>query len=281
MLYTIYMAQQTYPLWISHTSMRDYLSCPRAYFLRNVYKDPKTGKKINIINPALALGNTVHDVLEGLSEFKAEERMKESLLEKYEKAWERMSGRLGGFKDTIEEKVYKDRGRSMIQRVIDKPGPILNKALKLRSPDSLPPRYLFSPEENILLCGKIDWLEYFPEDDSVHIIDFKTGVHEEEADSLQLPIYALLVQNCQKRKIKKISYWYLEKSDEPEEKELPDLEEAKRNVLRIALQMKKARAEKVFVCRRNGCFACKPLEKIYEGKATFVKTSGYQDIYVV
>lgn len=275
------MQKQTYPLWISHTSMRDFLSCPRAYFLRQVYKDPKTGKKINIINPALALGNTVHDVLEGLSEFKAEDRLKESLLEKYEKAWERMAGPLGGFKDDIEEKVYKDRGRSMIQRVIDNPGPIINKALKLRSPDSLPPRYLFSPEENVLLCGKIDWLEYFPEDDSVHIIDFKTGVHEEEADSLQLPIYALLVQNCQKRKIKKISYWYLEKSDAPEEKPLPNLEEAQRNVLRLAIQIKKARAERVFVCRRGGCFACRPLEKIVEGKARFVKTSGYQDIYAL
>lgn len=275
------MPQNTYPLWISHTSMRDYLSCPRAYFLRQVYKDPKSGKKINIINPALALGNTVHDVLEELSEFKAEERLQESLLEKYEKAWERMAGPLGGFKDATEEKVYKDRGQSMIQRVIDNPGPILNKALKLRSPDSLPPRYLFSVEENILLCGKIDWLEYFPEDNSVHIIDFKTGVHEEEADSLQLPIYALLVQNCQKRKIKKISYWYLEKSNTPEEKPLPNLDEAQRNVLRLAMQIKKARAQRVFICRRGGCFACKPLEKIVSGKARYVKTSGYQDIYAV
>ena len=72
----------TYPLWVSHTSMRDFLSCPRAYFLRNIYKDPKTGKKINIINPALALGNTVHDVLEELSELKAEERFNLDLLEK-------------------------------------------------------------------------------------------------------------------------------------------------------------------------------------------------------
>lgn len=273
--------QKPFPLWISHTSMRDYLSCPRAYFLRQVYKDPQTGKKINIINPALALGNTVHDVLEKLSEFKVEDRLKVSLIEKYEKAWERMAGPLGGFKDEGEEEVYKDRGRSMIQRVIDTPGPISNKALKLRSPDSLPPRYLFSPEENILLCGKIDWLEYFPEDDSVHIIDFKTGVHEEEADSLQLPIYALLVQNCQKRKIKKISYWYLEKSDIPEEKPLPNLEEAQRNVLRVAMQIKKARLEKNFICRRGGCFACRPLEKIVSGKARFVKTSGYQDIYAL
>jgi len=261
--------------------MRDFLSCPRAYFLRHIYKDPKTGKKINIINPALALGNTVHDVLEGLSELKVEDRFKVSLLDQYEDAWKKVTGESGGFKDAIEEDVYKERGRVMLQRVVDHPGPLHNKALKLRSGDELPPRFLLSPEENIILCGKIDWLEYFPEDDSVHIIDFKTGLHEEEADSLQLPIYALLVKNCQKRHIRMISYWYLEKSNEPIEMPLPDVEEARERILSVGLQMKKLRAERVFVCKRNGCFACKPLEKIVRGEAKYIRTSGYQDIYVV
>lgn len=275
------MARASYPIWVSHTSMRDFLSCPRAYFLRQVYKDPASGKKINIVNPALALGNTVHDVLESLSAYKAEERMKRPLLEQFEEEWKKFAGELGGFRDEIEEKIYKERGQAMIQRVIDNPGPLLNKALRLYSPDTLPPRYLLSVEENILLCGKIDWLEYFPEDNSVHIIDFKTGLHEEDADSLQLPIYALLVKNCQKRDIRKMSYWYLEKSDEPIEMALPDFEEAYENVMRVAKQIKQARAERVFVCKRNGCYACKPLEQIVKGQARFIRTSGYQDIYAL
>ena len=261
--------------------MRDFLSCPRAYFLRHVYKDPKTGKKINIINPALALGNSVHDVLESLSEVKAEERFTESLLPAYEEGWKKVTGESGGFTDEIEERVYKERGAMMLKRVMDHPGPLSSKALKLRSPDSLPPRFTLSVAENILLCGKIDWLEYFPEDDSVHIIDFKTGVKEEDSNSLQLPIYALLVQHCQKRAIKKISYWYLEKSNEPIEMPLPESDAAKERVLEVALRMKKARAERTFVCKRNGCFACRPLEKIVKGEAKYIRTSGYQDIYVV
>lgn len=275
------MPQQTFPLWVSHTSMRDFLSCPRAYFLRHVYKDPTTGKKINIINPALALGNTVHDVLEDMSSLPAEARFKESLLTKYEEAWKRVTGELGGFKDKTEEMLYKARGIVMIQRVIDNPGPLSNKALKLRSPDTLPPRFLISTEDNILLCGKVDWMEYFPEDNSVHIIDFKTGVHDESEDSLQLPIYALLVKNCQKRAIKKISYWYLERSNAPKEMPLPDFEDAYKRVMDIALQIKKLRRDKTYVCLRNGCFACKPLEKIVKGQAKYIKTSGYQDIYVI
>lgn len=276
------MQKNSYPMWVSHTSMRDFINCPRAYFLRNIYKDPKSGKKINTVSPALALGNTVHDVLESLSELKVEERFKKSLLEQYEEEWKKFTGELGGFQDTVEESVYKKRGETMLTRVTNNPGPIGRKAVKLRSPDQLPPRFLLSEEENILLCGKIDWLEYFPEDDSVHIIDFKTGKHEEDGESLQLPIYALLVKNCQKRPIRQISYWYLENSNDPFEMPLPDIEKAREKILTIALQIKKARAERVFVCKREGgCFSCKPLEKIIRGEAKYVRTSGYQDIYVV
>jgi ATP-dependent helicase/DNAse subunit B len=275
------MSSTVFPLWISHSSLRDFLHCPRAYFLKQIYKDPTTGKKINIMNPALALGNTVHDVLDEISVLGAEVRFNESLLDRYEKAWERVAGELGGFKAIEEETVYKERGKTMLKRIMSRPGPLRNKAVKLYSPDTLPPRYLFSIEENILLCGKVDWLEYFPEDNSVHIIDFKTGLHEEDADSLQLPIYALLVKNCQKRSIKKISYWYLERSSEPEEMSLPDFTDAEKKILEIALQVKKLRQERIYVCSRNGCFACRPLEKIVNGEAKYIKTSGYQDIYVV
>ena len=169
----------------------------------------------------------------------------------------------------------------MIQRVKLHPGPILNKALRLHSPDELPPRYMVSRENNIMLCGKIDWLEYFPEDDTVHIIDFKTGTREEKEDSLQLPIYTLLVQNCQKRQIKKISYWYLERDNEPLERDLPDCDEALKRIMQIGLRIKKHRMEGKFVCERGGCYACRPLELIVDGKAKWIKTSGYMDVYVI
>lgn len=270
----------TYPMWVSHSSMGDFLKCPRAYFIRQIYKDPSTGHKINIINPSLALGSVIHDTLESLALLKAEDRFKKSLLDKYNELWANFSGDLGGFKNEDEEVLYKNRGILMIKRVMDNPGPLLNKAVRLKSPDTLPPRYLFSVEENIILCGKVDWLEYFPVDDSVHIIDFKTGKNEEMEDSLQLPIYALLVKNCQKRNIKKMSYWYLEKDDIPREVSLPDFDDAYTRVMEIALRVKKTREIKNYKCPRNGCFACEPFEAIINGDAKYVKTSGYQDIYI-
>ena len=268
-------------LWVSHSSMSDFLACPRSYYLKHIYRNEKTKNKITIINPPLALGQTVHLVLEALSLLRSEDRLKEPLIEKYNEAWKNITGELGGFRDEEEELIYKNRGAIMINRVMFHPGPIINKAVKLVSPDQLPPRYYLSEKDDILLCGKIDWLEYLPSDNSVHVIDFKTGNNEEKAESLQLPIYALLVKNCQNRYVSKISYWYLEKDNEPREMKFPDLEEAHNMILAIALRIKEARLSNSFACAKNGCFACKPLEQVVEGKAKFIGTSDYQDIYIL
>lgn len=274
--------KKTQLLWVSNSSIGDFLNCPRAYYLKNVYKDPITRNKISIINPSLVLGQVVHEVLEALSVLKSEERFKQPLLEIYKKKWSKFTGELGGFENEEREEEFKKRGEDMIQRVIDNPGVLLHKALRLKSTDSLPPRYMFSIDDNIILCGKIDWLEYIPEDDSVHIIDFKTGKHDEESDSLQLPIYALLVHNLQKRKTKKMSYWYLDRSNELIEVQLPDLNEAHERVLKIALQVKQLRTKALYKCRRdNGCFACKPFESIINGQGKLIGKKGYQDIYIL
>lgn len=273
--------KKTNSLWVSHSSINDFLSCPRAYYIKQIYKDPKTNHKVTLINPALALGQIVHQVLESLSVLPVAERFKEPLIDQYNASWDTITGKLGGFTSSEEELMYKNRGAIMINRVMFHPGPLLDKAIKLVSPDSLPPRYFLSKEEDIILCGKIDWLQYLPQDDSVNIIDFKTGVGEEKEDSLQLPIYALLVKNCQNRRVSGISYWYLERDNEPKEMALPDLQDAHDLVLSIALKIKEARAKKQFICPKGGCFACKPLEKILNGEAEFVKTSDYQDIYMI
>lgn len=275
------MQQKPQPLWVSHSSIGDFLSCPRAYYIRHIYRNPVTKNKVNIINPSLALGQVVHLVLESLSTKKAEERIQgTTLMEQYEEAWKSISGERGGFRSPEEEKEYKSRGGIMINRVMFHPGPILNKAVKLVSPDALPPRFYLSDKDDVILCGKIDWLEYQPTDDSVRIIDFKTGMHEEKEDSLQLPIYMLLVKNCQNRNVSGISYWYLEKDNEPIDMPMPDLEKAKDTIMEVALQMKAARLKGEFRCPKNGCFACIPLENIVTGKAKFVGTNDYQDIFI-
>jgi ATP-dependent helicase/DNAse subunit B len=268
-------------LWLSHTSISDFIKCPRSYYLKNVYRDPKTNRKMKIMSPSLALGQAVHDVIESLSILPTAQRFtyEDSFLKKYEQAWSKVAGKKGGFFDPDSEHRFKMRGQEMLNRVRRNPGPLVNLAVKLKGDL---PYYWLSEKDNYILCGKLDWLEYLKDQDSVHIIDFKTGKRQEHKDSLQLPIYMLLVQNVQKRPVKKISYWYMEFNDAPEEKELADLETAKEQILDIALKIKVARQFNKFVCAHGGCMFCEPYEKVLKGDAEFVETSEYgQDIFIL
>ena len=278
------MAEKYSAVWVSHSSMGDFLKCPRLYYLHNMYKDLKTGNKISLVSPFMSLGVAVHEVLEGLANFKAEDRLKQDLLQAYEVAWSKVSGKKGGFKTDDEEAEFKARGKRMIENVINDPKFLVNKTLKLPR-EKMNPNFFLSEEENIILNGLVDWIEYLPEDDSLHIVDFKTGKNEEEDASLQLPIYLLLCNALQKRKVTKASYWYLE-TNKIVEKELPDLDTAKRDVLKVALSVKEARVKNEFLCPKgeDGCIHCRPYEAIlkkdpsveYVGEGQFK-----QDMYIL
>ena len=155
-------------------------------------------------------------------------------------------------------------------------GPIARKTVRFKQNEMIP-NFLLSEEENIVLCGLVDWIEYVEADDTVRIIDFKTGKHEEADDSLQLPIYLLLLTELQKRRVSGASYWYLEKDDAPKDMPLPDIEEAREKVLAVARRMKAARESNAFACPRGegGCFACRPYEDILAGKAEHVGLDEY------
>lgn len=275
------MSDKYSAVWVSHSSISDFLECPKAYFLKNVYKSPKSGHKITLMSPPLALGQIVHEVLESLSVLPVAARFKESLISKFEKSWEKIHGKLGGFFDETTEKRYFERGKEMLQRVIKNPGPVGELAVKIK--EDLPYFWL-SEEDNIILCGKIDWLKYHPKDDSVEIIDFKTSKNEEGKDSLQLPIYHLLASYCQSRRVTAAAYWYLNMNDEISPRELPELEASKKKILKIALQIKLARSLKKFDCPEGifGCRNCKPYEAIVRGEAEFVQVDNMRrDIYVL
>ncbi|HBB43849.1 MAG: hypothetical protein UW27_C0017G0048 [Parcubacteria group bacterium GW2011_GWA1_44_13] len=286
-------------VWVSHSSMGDFLKCPRSYYLHNMYKDPKTGHKVSIVNPHMSLGVAVHEVLEGLADFPADERMNRDLLALYEAGWKKVTGKKGGFTSEEEEAEFKARGIVMLEKVASDPRFLVNKCIKLPQ-DKMPCNFYLSEEHNIILNGLVDWIEYLPETDSLHIVDFKTGKVEEKDGSLQLPIYLLLCDALhKKRKVTKASYWYLE-SDKVVEKELPHLDKAREDVLAVAMKVKEARDtakrdgfEKTFVCpqgaynletKENGCNNCRPYEFILSGNplVEFVGVGGFsQDMYVL
>ena len=268
-------------VWLSHSSISNFKNCPRAYYLSTIYRDPRNGHKISITNPSMALGSAVHEVLESLSVLPTEKRFGISLIERFQKVWSKVSGQKGGFTDNDTEEKFKQKGEDMLRRVMAHPGPLSSKAVKIKMDL---PQYWLSEDDGLMLCGKLDWLEYNQSDDSVNILDFKTGLGEERVESLQLPIYYLLAHNCQTHQVKKASYWYIGRDDVPTEKKLPDLDKSKDLVMKIGKEIKLARKLNRFKCTEGdmGCKHCTPYEKILRGEAIFVGNGDYgSDLYIV
>lgn len=282
------MAQDKYSaVWVSHSSMGDFLKCPRLYYLHNVYKDPKTNRKMTIVNPHMSLGIAVHNVLEGLGNYPSAERMDRDLRAQFEEEWLKVTGKQGGFTSFEQEEEFKMRGKEMINTVIKDPRFLVNKRIKLPQ-SNMPCNFYLSEDDNIILNGLIDWIEYLS-DDTLHLIDFKTGKKEEMDSSLQLPIYLLLCNALQKRKVSKASYWYLE-TDKMVEKELPDIDTAHRDVYAVAIKVKEAREKKSFDCKEgeDGCMHCRVYESILrlkegeESNVEYIGVGGFnQDIYII
>lgn len=264
--------------WVSHSSISDFLKCPRLYYLRNVYKDPKTKRKINIVSPALTLGLVVHSIIESQSTIAKDDRFGQDPQNLVDAIWTNSSGKRGGFTSVQQEEDYRQQALLMVSAVFADPGPLANMAIKIKQEL---PNYYLSEEDNIILCGKVDWLEYLPQTDSVHILDFKTGKNEEDEDSLQLPIYQLLVTNTQSKPVSKISYWYL-KDNVLKPQKLANMEVSHDKVLEIARRIKLGRNINHLKCPKGGCFACLPFERLLKGEGEYVGESEYkQDLYVL
>jgi ATP-dependent helicase/DNAse subunit B len=236
---------------------------------------------MTVMTPPLALGQAVHEVIESLAVLPSNERLKISLVKRLDPVWLKVTGKKGGFKNYEIESEYRQRAIQMLINLQENPGPIVEKAIKIKSDMGLP-HYWLSESEDIILCGKIDWLSYNQKTASVQIIDFKTGKHEEKEDSLQLPIYLLLATNTQTKEITGAAYWYLDRDDGIVEKKLPDIKKSYEKVMDIAKEIKTARQKNEFVCPHGGCNACRPYERILKGEGEFVGTSDTrQDIYIL
>ena len=270
-------------VWVSHSSMGDFLKCPRLYYLNNVYKNPETGRKIGLVSPAMSLGTAVHETIEPLAFLPAAQRLEQDLETVFASEWEKVSGKLGGFRTPDQEAEARGRGLEMIRRVKNHPGPIARPALRMGKDRDDLPSFMLDDKEMIILCGKVDWLEYLPDTDGLHVIDFKTGKYDENEESLQLPIYLLLLEALKPdRRVEKASYWYLDRDDELKEKSLPTYDEAREKVMKVARQVSVARKKGEYKCPegQSGCRYCQPLEKIIRGEAEYLGKGKYgKDLY--
>ncbi len=202
-------------IWLSHSSMGDYEKCPRLYYLHNIYKDKTTNRKIGIVSPYMSLGIAVHNVVEALRVYKVDERKEKiaNILSDFEIEWQKVTGKKGGFESDEQEAEFKARGIEMLGNVIKDPKMLLHKTIATSSyyDGDMLPNYYISPEENIILCGNVDWIEYLDETKSLRVVDFKTGRNEEKEESMQLFIYKLLIEKLgSKWPVTSGAYWYFD-----------------------------------------------------------------------
>jgi CRISPR/Cas system-associated exonuclease Cas4 (RecB family) len=263
-------------VWVSYSSISDYLKCPRAYYLKNIYKNTKTGRKIEIVKPPLSLGSAVHSVLEPLAKIDPQKRFENNLIDAFDLEFTKYFGSKGGFTTELEFETYRTRGHKMLNNVISNKS-ILEDTTYIMNKELLDA--WLSKEKNIVICGKIDWINKDENTGTLSVIDFKTS-KEEEINDLQLQIYALLLHILNKETVNKLYYWYLDINECLSETNLPDVKESYKKVLDIALKIRDARAVGTFICPKDGCFSCRDYEKVINGEATQVGIGNFnREIY--
>ena len=183
------------------------------------------------------------------------------------RGWILKKGKIGGFKSDSQEKEFKDRSVQMAERFLANEN--FSKAATFKAPN-FPKKKLF-PDKDLVLVGNFDWIEQYG--DGLHIVDFKTGQHEESGDSLQLPIYSILANENLDKPVRKTSYWYLDKDPEPKEVAMRDLDESLDLVKKRSLAVEKAIKESNY-SRHNSenCVFCQEYESVLKGESEHVGT---------
>lgn len=253
------------PVYVSLTSLKDFLKCPRSYYLKNIYKDPKSGFRIQIASPYLTLGSTVHDSVKWYLDTGRSASIEE-LKKKYRNFWLKYRGKRGGFISDEEEGNFGRRGLKMLDNFFTNVQNLEKSAPNITFPK-------FNLIENIVLIGNFDFIGE-KEDRTLHVVDFKTGSNDEK-DPIQLYIYAILAEANLEKKVSAASFWYLDREDRPREIVLDPLE-PKLEWLKIkALEIKKAINKNEWKCIKsdapNGasCRDCKDYQAILDEKGEF------------
>ncbi len=257
------------PIYVSYTSLADFLKCPRSYYLKNIYKqslpdgeDPSLKFRLQIASPYLTLGSTVHDTIKWYLENQYKPT-KEETLKKFRNFWRKYRLKRGGFNILEEESNFGKRGISIIENFLAN-ADVLEKS----APSISFPKY--NLVENIVLIGNMDFVG-LREDGSLHIVDFKTGAHDKK-DPTQLYVYAILAEANFKKPVTKISFWYLDRDSAPKEVVLDPLDMKLEWLKEKGLELKKAIQENHWVCVKapDLCRECRDYQDLLDGKGEFL-----------
>jgi ATP-dependent helicase/DNAse subunit B len=271
------MAFNPNAIFLSPSSIGDFDKCLQKYYYSQIYRSPR-GLKIQVTNPALALGGAVHDVLEQFLKLPKEERNENELKRIYDWTWRGISGEKGGFLSQEEENEAKERGQVMLKRFW------ANSHFRTAEPVKIPSFPKAELGNDLILTGKLDWIE--KEGDFYHIIDFKTGKNEEKEDSQQLPIYSVLVSKILNTDKIRTSYWYLDKDEDIVSFPEADLDKTFKDLQKKGEIIKLVRQTNSYRCQSGleSCWACRDLHAVAQGKGKLVHldpVNRKQEIYII
>jgi RecB family exonuclease len=271
------MAFNPNAVFISPSTISSFEKCPQLYYYQSVYRSPRN-LKIQLITPALALGATVHDILEQFLKQSPVSRTKDELSRIFNLLWDNISGQKGGFNSQEEEDEARQRAQAMLDRFW------AQSHFRQAEPVKLPSFPKVELGNDLILTGKLDWIE--KEGDTYHIIDFKTGKNEERENSIQLPIYSVLAGRILKTDKIKTSFWYLDKDEDITPFPKADLDETENSLRQKGEVIKMVRETKSYRCQSGleSCWACRDLHAVAQGRGKLVHVDPVnrkQEIYII
>ncbi len=256
-------------IYLSHTSLKDFLNCPRAYYLKNLYRDPVTNNKLQIASPHLTLGSTIHAAIDwyckqSFSASKEDQKpTKEELLQKFRQLWKSYRLKRGGFETLEEEASYGKRGLQMMENFYNHVTALDPCVANVKFP-----KYHLLPD--VILIGNMDYIGRRP-DGSYSVIDFKTGVRD-EVSALQLGIYAILTEANMGHEVSEASFWYLDRDDLPKPVVLEPVQQTLDWLVEKAKEVKLAVQQNDWHCKKSPgmCKDCREYQLLLDKKGEFL-----------
>lgn len=216
----------------SYTQLETFLRCPLRYKYEHILKLPTPS------SPASSFGDSIHKTLQSFyQEFlKDKSTGLNRLLEIYKKSWVPV-----GYAGASQESHYKKIGERLLKKFFKK---YHHKNLDVIA---LEQSFKIKIAATIFVVGKIDRVDKHA-DDSIEIIDYKTGKKPKEKEllkNLQLPIYTLAATSpgTFNRRLDQVSLslYYLQG---PEKvafiKTKEEIEKTKKQIIEIVAQIRKS-----------------------------------------
>ena len=152
------------------------------------------------LRPQDTAGSLVHRVLcDFFTKVPVEKRSGEKLVALFETGWTALSPRylaMAGV-ETLRESAVEQLRR-------------FSETWDLGAqPLAVEPYFQVEVAPGVTLFGRVDRIDEQP-DGTLHLIDYKTGSHEDEVDERQLRLYAIMAEASLGKPVTRMSFWYLD-----------------------------------------------------------------------